>query len=244
VTFPLFRNLYPASRCLHYSQNFTLIDLESRHDPICRQRILASNWSMISLQPSTCCVPSSTDHRSIVRFLVFLFANLLTLQLTRCYDDPSYVPSSAFIVQYNMIMAIAARVRPPAQSHYPGVTPSHYTVASATTKPNPSPSDIASRPPSKIPHDQFYNRMLPYFPDLLHEPSLPDLQALLLLMVYLIGIYKMGHLWHLSRIMSAIAYELGLHRSDANWTNFNPLEREMRKRVFFLTVGLDLKVAK
>jgi hypothetical protein len=44
--------------------------------------------------------------------------------------------------------------------------------------------------------------------------------------------------------MSAIAYELGLHRSDANWTNFNPLEREMRKRVFFLTVGLDLKVAK
>jgi hypothetical protein len=63
-------------------------------------------------------------------------------------------------------------------------------------------------------------------------------------MVYLIGIYKMGHLWHLSRITSAIAYELGLHRSDANWTNFNPLKREMRKRVFFLTVGLDLKVAK
>lgn len=86
--------------------------------------------------------------------------------------------------------------------------------------------------------------MLPYFPDLLHEPELSDLQALLLLMVYLIGIYKMGHLWHLSRIISAVAYELGLHRSDANWSNFNPLEREMRKRVYFLTVGLDLKVAK
>ena len=63
-------------------------------------------------------------------------------------------------------------------------------------------------------------------------------------MIYLIGIYKMGHIWHLSRIMSAVAYELGLHRSDANWSNFNPLEREMRKRVYFLTVGLDLKVAK
>jgi hypothetical protein len=124
-----------------------------------------------------------------------------------------------------MIMAIAVRVRPP-------------------TKPTRSPSAIASRPPSKIPHDQFYKRMLPYFPDLLHEPTLPDLQALLLMMVYLVGIYKMGHLWHLSRIVSAIAYELGLHRSDANWTNFNPLEREMRKRVYFLTVGLDLKVAK
>lgn len=171
---------------------------------------------------------------------------LLIFQLNQCYDDPSYVPGSAFVVQYNMIMAIAARVRPPTKSHYPGVTPSHYAVASAptTTKPDPFPSEIASRPPSKIPHDQFYNRMLPYFPDLLHEPSLPDLQALLLLMVYLIGIYKMGHLWHLSRIVSAIAYELGLHRSDANWTNFNPLEREMRKRVYFLTVGLDLKVAK
>jgi len=86
--------------------------------------------------------------------------------------------------------------------------------------------------------------MLPYFPDLLHEPSLADLQALVLSMIYLIGIYKMGHLWHLSRIISAIAYELGLHRSDASWTNFNPLEREMRKRVYYVTVGLDLKVAK
>lgn len=86
--------------------------------------------------------------------------------------------------------------------------------------------------------------MLPYFPDLLHEPELSDLQALLLLMIYLIGIYKMGHLWHLSRIISAVAYELGLHRSDANWSNFNPLQREMRKRVYFLTVGLDLKVSK
>jgi Fungal specific transcription factor domain len=199
---------------------------------------------MISLPPLICCVPFSTDHRFIERHLLFFFSALLTVQLNRCYDDPSYVPSSAFVVQYSMIMAIAARVRPPAFSHCPGVTPSHYTVASATTKPNPSPANITSRPPSKIPHDQFYNRMLPYFPDLLHEPSLPDLQALLLLMVYLIGIYKMGHLWHLSRIVSAIAYELGLHRSDANWTNLNPLEREMRKRVFFLTVGLDLKVAK
>ena len=54
----------------------------------------------------------------------------------------------------------------------------------------------------------------------------------------------MGHLWHLNRIVSAVALELGLHRSDANWSNFNPLEREMRKRVYFLTVGLDLKIAK
>jgi len=168
------------------------------------------------------------------------------LQLNRSYDDPSYVPSSAFVVQYNMIMAIAARVTPPTKSHYPVVAPSHcsLTSASTTTTPNRSPTEIASRPPSKIPHDQFYNRMLPYFPDLLQEPSLADLQALVLLMIYLIGIYKMGHLWHLSRIISAIAYELGLHRSDANWTSFNPLEREMRKRVYYLTVGLDLKVAK
>jgi Fungal specific transcription factor domain len=143
-----------------------------------------------------------------------------------------------------MIMAIAARVRPPSQYHYPGITPSHYTVAGVRPKPTPNHSDSVSRRPSRISHDQFYSRMLPYFPDLLHEPELSDLQALLLLMVYLIGIYKMGHLWHLSRIVSAVALELGLHRSDAAWSNFNPLEREMRKRVFLLTVGLDLKVAK
>ena len=143
-----------------------------------------------------------------------------------------------------MIMAIAARVRPTTQSHYPGVTPSHYPLASGGSKHSSAFSDVAARPPSRISHDQFYSRMLPYFPDLLHEPELSDLQALLLLMIYLIGIYKMGHIWHLSRIMSAVAYELGLHRSDANWSNFNPLEREMRKRVYFLTVGLDLKVAK
>ena len=145
-----------------------------------------------------------------------------------------------------MIMAIAARVRPTTRSHYPGIAPSHYTLASnqAATKHKSTLAEIEARPPSRISHDQFYNRMLPYFPELLHEPELSDLQALLLLMVYLIGIYKMGHLWHLSRIISAVAYELGLHRSDANWSNFNPLEREMRKRVYVLTVGLDLKVAK
>lgn len=145
-----------------------------------------------------------------------------------------------------MIMAIAARVRPTTQSHYAGITPSRYPFASiqATTKHKSAPVEITARPPLRISHDQFYNRMLPYFPDLLHEPELSDLQALLLLMIYLIGIYKMGHLWHLSRIISAVAYELGLHRSDANWSNFNPLEREMRKRVYFLTVGLDLKVSK
>ena len=145
-----------------------------------------------------------------------------------------------------MIMAIAARVRPTSHNHYPGMTPSHYTVSSAhsKTKSSSTLAEIAARPPSRISHDQFYSRMLPYFPDLLHEPELSDLQALLLLMMYLIGIYKMGHLWHLSRIISAVAYELGLHRSDANWSNFNPLQREMRKRVYFLTVGLDLKVSK
>jgi hypothetical protein len=143
-----------------------------------------------------------------------------------------------------MIMAIAARVRPQGQYHYPGVTPSHYPLGSQAAKYSSTFAEVASRPPSRIPHDQFYSRMLPYFPDLLHEPTLSDLQALLLLMVYLIGIYKMGHLWHLNRIVSAVAFELGLHRSDANWSNFNPLEREMRKRVYFLTVGLDLKVSK
>ena len=140
-------------------------------------------------------------------------------------------------------MAIAARVRPPAQYHYPGVTPSHHPTGSAQTEPKQDGADIM-KSPSRIPHDQFYNRMLPYFPDLLHEPGLPDLQALLLLMVYLVGVYKMGHLWHLTRIMSAVAFELGLHRSDANWSNFNPLEREMRKRVYCIVVGLDLKVSK
>jgi hypothetical protein len=147
-----------------------------------------------------------------------------------------------------MIMAISARVRPPSRYHYPGITPSHYTVASPVQPKNNANTstiaDITSRPPSRITHDQFYSRMLPYFPDLLHEPELSDLQALILLMIYLIGIYKMGHLWHLSRIISAVAFELGLHRSDANWSNFNPLQREMRKRVYFLTVGLDLKVSK
>ena len=143
-----------------------------------------------------------------------------------------------------MIMAIAARVRPTTRSHYPGITPYTLASAQATTKHESTLAEIETRPPSRISHDEFYNRMLPYFPDLLHEPELSDLQALLLLMIYLIGIYKMGHLWHLSRIISAVAYELGLHRSDANWSNFNPLEREMRKRVYVLTVGLDLKVAK
>jgi len=201
---------------------------------------------MISLALSIYYAPLSTDRRSTEKCHLLSFPALLTPQLNRCYDDPSYLPGSAFVVQYNMIMAIAARIRPPPKSHHPAVNPSHYslTSTSTTTRPNLSPPPTASPPPSKIPHDQFYNRMLPYFPDLLHEPSLADLQALVLSMVYLIGIYKMGHLWHLSRIISAIAYELGLHRSDANWTNFNPLEREMRKRVYYVTVGLDLKVAK
>jgi Fungal specific transcription factor domain len=142
-----------------------------------------------------------------------------------------------------MVMAIAARVRPISQPNCVSIDSSHFPLTSAqANKHQPTLARIAPGQPSRISHDQFYSRALPYFPDLLHEPELSDLQALL--MMYLIGIYKMGHLWHLNRIISAVVYELGLHRSDANWSNFNALEREMRKRVYFLAVGLDLRVAK
>ena len=142
-------------------------------------------------------------------------------------------------------MAIAARIRPISQPNCLGISSSHFPLTSAQADTHQSTlAEIAPMQSSQISHDEFYSRVLPYFPDLLHEPELTDLQALLLLMMYLIGIYKMGHLWHLSRIISAVVYELGLHRSDANWSNFNPLEREMRKRVYFLAVGLDLRVAK
>ncbi|KAH7018939.1 fungal-specific transcription factor domain-containing protein [Ilyonectria destructans] len=74
----------------------------------------------------------------------------------------------------------------------------------------------------------------------LELPSLTLLQALLLYLISLQGRYGSRKPWILSRVCVRMAQKLGLHR-DGELLGLSPFETEMRRRVWWQTVRLDLK---
>ncbi|GAO50165.1 hypothetical protein SAICODRAFT_27728 [Saitoella complicata NRRL Y-17804] len=89
----------------------------------------------------------------------------------------------------------------------------------------------------------FAGRAIPYFDQLFHEPALEHLQALMLMLVYLRQKTKAGGLWYLSRLSAGMAVELGLHRLDSVGNYYLPLDKEIRKRVFYAVLSIDRLIA-
>ena len=133
--------------------------------------------------------------------------------MTRFYDDPHFEPSVPEIVTAHASLAIAycqyasrgAR-DPEHQAELHNATNFHYHYA------------------------------LGFFPQLMASHTLCDVQALALLCIFLRNCPKPGASWMLTSIVLDLAIELGLHRSAKNWApsvKRNPLEIEIRKRVFW-----------
>ena len=151
-------------------------------------------------------------------FLPVVHRTTLMHNLERVYSDPTFTAPPYLLYQFNIIFAHAC------QAFLPIVRKSNNTALTT--------------------HEVYYRRALSFFGDLFKSVHIGNIQALLLTLVYLHGLAKTGSLWHLSRTISALAMEMGLHRGDTSTTQkFNPLEREMRRRVFWCCLSMDRRIA-
>ena len=135
------------------------------------------------------------------------------------YNIPGYTVSPAIRLQLNIIFAHAAQI---------------YARVSAK-------SSGISRPSN---HDVYFRRAMSFFMDMFDETAIENIQAVLLIMVYLHANMRSGALWHLSKTACALVLEMGLNRSDANRVHgMSPLDQEIRRRVFWSCVSMDRRIS-
>ncbi|KAI5857496.1 fungal-specific transcription factor domain-containing protein [Durotheca rogersii] len=75
-------------------------------------------------------------------------------------------------------------------------------------------------------------------PHLISKCTLYNLRALLLLGLFLHNHNERNATWNLVGTATRVAFALGLHRNDTG-AAFNPIEREMRKRIFCTLYGFE-----
>ena len=151
-------------------------------------------------------------------FLPIVHRSTLMHNLEILYSDPTFTAPPYLIYQLNIIFAHSC------QAFLPIVRKSNNTALTT--------------------HEIYYRRALSFFEDLFKTVHIGNIQALLLTLVYLHGLAKTGSLWHLNRTISALAMEMGLHRGDSSSAQkFNPLDREMRRRVFWCCLSMDRRIA-
>lgn len=105
-------------------------------------------------------------------------------------------------------------------------------------------NDDTEKPAKTQRSNLHYHYSLGFFHDLMLGHSLQDIQALGLICGHLRNFPKPGASWMITKISLTLASELGLHRSAQRWTSplaqENPLELEMRKRVFYSIFSLHI----
>jgi hypothetical protein len=97
-----------------------------------------------------------------------------------------------------------------------------------------------------------FNYSLRFYGDLVRGKTIQDVQAMVLIALQVRGFPQPGAAWFCGKLALNSAVELGLHRSAAAWSAFDPRpltfhESEMRKRVFWglygLVVGLGSRLS-
>jgi Fungal specific transcription factor domain len=95
--------------------------------------------------------------------------------------------------------------------------------------------------------NSLYDYSLSFYAELLLGDSLSDMQALALFLVYARNLPKPGNSWRLSSMVLARAIELNYHRSSKKVMlppeQQNPLAIELRKRVFWSILGIQVTTA-
>lgn len=93
---------------------------------------------------------------------------------------------------------------------------------------------------------EYYNTAYRYLEEILSIRSERTLQALLLIIIWLLHTSVMptnsGDLWHLGRFSMSLAMELGTHRYNPDW-DFGELKNELRNRLFWSTYVLERSIA-
>ncbi|ODV84813.1 hypothetical protein CANARDRAFT_28955 [[Candida] arabinofermentans NRRL YB-2248] len=93
---------------------------------------------------------------------------------------------------------------------------------------------------------EYYNTALRYFDSILSRRSEKSLQALIVIIIWMLESNALqddgGDLWHMSRFCMSLAMELGVHRFNPDW-NFGEPRNETRNRLFWSTYIIDRTVA-
>ncbi|RPA87465.1 hypothetical protein BJ508DRAFT_60417 [Ascobolus immersus RN42] len=163
-------------------------------------------------------------------YLPLLHRPTFVKELERCYSDQGHVPSAAQTVMSHMMVAIM-----------------HYQVAlrsrmNDTTK----KGEEASKQGIARSH-LHYHYSLSFMQQLLTNRRLEDLQAIAMILQHIRGFPKPGASWLLAKLSISMAVEQGLHRSQKEWLTpdsmANPIEVEMRKRVFWCILCMEAGLA-
>lgn len=103
---------------------------------------------------------------------------------------------------------------------------------------------MAVRNPSHARNDseksnRYYHYCLSQLGELLKDTQLPSLQAMAMILIHARNLPKPGYSWGLSKLVLTRVVELNYHRSASkldvtHFQQFNPLEVELRKRIFWV----------
>ncbi|KAF8865237.1 hypothetical protein BDZ45DRAFT_580482 [Acephala macrosclerotiorum] len=143
--------------------------------------------------------------------------------LTRFYDDPNFLPTTAETVMVHMVFAIM-----------------FFQYAARNWE---DPVQQANLTHSSNMH---YHYSLSKFYQLSCSHTFADVQALTLICAHLRNFPKPGASWILTQTTISLAIELGLHRSAKQWAPDsipNPLDIEMRKRTFWALLAIHVTLS-
>ena len=89
--------------------------------------------------------------------------------------------------------------------------------------------------------NRYFHYSLSFFSALLRDPRLLSVQAMAMLLVHSRNLPKPGYSWSLSKMVLSRCVEMNMHRSHKSLKlpksqQFNPLEIELRKRVFWVVL--------
>ncbi|KAI0999200.1 hypothetical protein K3495_g8997 [Podosphaera aphanis] len=147
----------------------------------------------------------------------------VTRTLHQMYDDPSSLPSIPQVVIVHMIFSIML-----------------YRYSMRNHDDPESAAQLNHR------SNAHYHYCLSLFHQLYVSHTFDACQALTLICVHMKYFPKPGASWNMVDKTMSLALELGLHRSPKKWpteTSQSLLDMEMRKRVFWVLLGLHVSVS-
>ncbi|KAI9728314.1 MAG: hypothetical protein M1834_007718 [Cirrosporium novae-zelandiae] len=143
--------------------------------------------------------------------------------LTRHYDEPGVALSAAEDIMIHMVFAVM-----------------FYQSAARNRDKQPQIGDVNQQ------SNDHYHYCLSRIPELIAKPTWQDIQALAMICLHLRSFPKPGCFSILSSVTLTLAIDLGMHRSferTGQAAHSNPLEMEMRKRIFWSILSMLVMVS-
>lgn len=160
--------------------------------------------------------------------------SLLRVYFRDVHPDFSLFHRGSFAEEYETYMSLAPTGTQSPSAGWLGCL--HMAIAFASmSSANDLPPNVDLTSLSR--HCVSLTRLL--LPHLVAKCALTNIQALLLLALFLHNHNERNAAWNLVGTAKHMAFSLGLHRATDNQAHFGPMEREARKRVFCTLYGFE-----